>query len=60
MFRIVTGNGIDEVSETDGIYVTTESLGSMFPKGVFIAQDGLDNKGKQNFKLVPWQLIVKE
>ncbi len=59
-FRIVTGNGIDEVSETDGIYVTTESLGSMFPSGVFIAQDGLDDKGKQNFKLVPWQLIVKE
>ena len=44
----------------DGIYVTAQNLGPMFPKGVFIAQDGLDNNGKQNFKLVPWQLIVKE
>lgn len=59
-FRIVTGNGIDEVSETDGIYVTTQSLGTKFPSGVFIAQDGLDDNGKQNFKLVPWQLIVEQ
>jgi 3-phytase len=60
LFRIVAGNGIDEVTETDGIYVTTTNLGAMFPKGVFIAQDGLDDKGKQNFKLVPWQLITEE
>ncbi|HEU0253951.1 MAG TPA: phytase, partial [Pyrinomonadaceae bacterium] len=53
-FRIVAGQGIDDVSETDGIYVTTENLGPAFPSGVFIAQDGLDDKGKQNFKLVPW------
>jgi 3-phytase len=59
-FRIVAGKSIDEVSETDGIHVTTESLGPMFPNGVFIAQDGLDDKGKQNFKLVPWQLIARE
>ena len=56
-FRIVSGNGIDEVTETDGIHVTTANLGPAFPNGVFIAQDGLDNTGKQNFKLVPWQLI---
>lgn len=57
-FRIVAGNGIDEVTETDGIHVTTANLGPAFPQGVFIAQDGVDNTGKQNFKLVPWQLIV--
>ncbi len=56
-FRIVAGN-IDQVTETDGIHVTTANLGSQFPQGVFIAQDGTDDKGKQNFKLVPWQLIV--
>ena len=59
-FRIVAGNGIDAVSETDGIHVITEALGPKFPKGVFIAQDGSDDKGKQNFKLVPWHLIVNE
>lgn len=58
-FRIIGGEKIDEVTETDGIHVTTANLGPLFPKGVFIAQDGLDDKGKQNFKLVPWQLIVQ-
>ena len=55
-FRIVAGK-IDRVTDTDGIYVTTANLGPLFPRGVFIAQDGSDNSGKQNFKLVPWQSI---
>jgi 3-phytase len=58
-FRIVAGTKIDRVTETDGIHVTTANLGPLFPKGVFIAQDGSDNDGKQNFKLVPWNLIVE-
>jgi len=58
-FRIVAGNKIDAVTETDGIHVTTANLGPLFPRGVFIAQDGLDDKGTQNFKLVPWQLIIE-
>jgi 3-phytase len=53
----VAGDKIDRVTETDGIDVTTANLGPLFPKGVFIAQDGADDSGKQNFKLVPWQLI---
>jgi 3-phytase len=57
-FRIVAGNKIDAVTETDGIDVTTANLGPLFPKGVFIAQDGADDRGTQNFKLVPWQSIV--
>lgn len=56
-FRIVAGGKIDRVTETDGIHVTTANLGPLFPKGVFIAQDGSDDTGKQNFKLVPWHLI---
>lgn len=59
-FRIVSGNGIDEVTDTDGIHATSANLGPMFPNGVFIAQDGLDDKGKQNFKLVPWDRIISE
>lgn len=58
-FRIVAGS-VDKVTETDGIDVTTANLGPLFPHGVFIAQDGTDDKGKQNFKLVPWQLISAE
>ena len=59
-FRIASGNGIDEVTDSDGIYVTTANLGPVFPRGVFIAQDGVNDKANQNFKLVPWQLIVDE
>ena len=59
-FRIVAGNGIDGVSETDGIHVIAQPLGPKFPHGVFIAQDGVDDKGTQNFKLIPWQSIVNE
>lgn len=59
-FRIVAGNKIDKVTQTDGIHVTTANLGPLFPKGVFIAQDGADDGGKQNFKLVPWQSIVDD
>lgn len=57
-FRIVPGNRIDAVTNTDGIDVTTANLGPLFPQGVFVAQDGANDDGKQNFKLVPWQLIA--
>jgi 3-phytase len=59
-FQIIAGNGIDEVSNTDGIDVTTANLGPAFPRGVFIAQDGLNDGFNQNFKLVPWHLITGE
>lgn len=59
-FRIAAGSGIDEVTNTDGIHVSTANLGPAFPRGVFIAQDGVNDKGNQNFKLVPWLLIVDE
>lgn len=61
-FAIVASNGgIDGTSDTDGIDVTSTPLGSAFPRGVFIAQDG-DNTSPdaaQNFKLVPWERIAK-
>jgi len=59
-FRIIAGKAIDNVTETDGIHVTTANLGPLFPKGVFIAQDGVNDRGNQNFKLVPWHLIAGE
>ena len=41
-FRVVADGsaGIDGVSETDGIELTSANLGPAFPHGVFIAQDG--------------------
>jgi 3-phytase len=58
-FIIATGGGIDGVEETDGIDVTTTNLGPAFPHGVFVVQDGRNDRGNQNFKLVPLQFIIK-
>jgi 3-phytase len=62
-FEIVDGPKTDGVSETDGIDVTSASLGSAFPSGLFIAQDGYNFDGEsavnQNFKLVSWEKISK-
>jgi 3-phytase len=52
-FTIGTANGIDEVKQTDGIDATTANLGGRFAKGLFVAQDGRNDSGNQNFKLVP-------
>ena len=57
-FSIATGNGIDGTEDTDGIDVTMANLGPAFPQGVFVAQDGFNDKGNQNFKLVPFQSII--
>ncbi len=59
-FRIGDG-AIDGAEETDGIDVTTANLGGKFPKGVFVVQDGFNDKGSknQNFKLVPFDAIIK-
>ena len=53
-------NGIDGTSDTDGIDVSSAPLGSAFPRGVFIAQDGKNTSppGAQNFKLVPWERVA--
>jgi 3-phytase len=57
-FQIVDGNGIDGTSDTDGIDVTRAVLGGAFPQGLFVVQDGQNDVGHQNFKLVPWQTIA--
>lgn len=53
--------GIDGSSETDGLDVTSRSLGPAFPHGLFIAQDGRNvaPAERQNFKLVPWERIAE-
>jgi 3-phytase len=55
-FELGAGNGIDAVEDTDGIDVTTASLGSPFQDGLFVAQDGTNEGGNQNFKLVGWRV----
>jgi 3-phytase len=49
---------IDDVSDTDGIAVTHRPTSPTFPKGLFIAQDGANKAGHQNFKLYRWEEIA--
>jgi len=52
--------GIDGISETDGLEVTSANLGSGFEHGAMIAQDGRNvmPAENQNFKMVPWAAIA--
>lgn len=54
---------VDGTFDTDGIDVTSIALGEKYPKGLFVAQDGANTKGKdsvnQNFKIVDWRKIEK-
>lgn len=63
-FRISTNPqlGIDGASETDGLEVTTRSLGPGFEQGALIVQDGRNRMPEQgqNLKLVPWQHILQQ
>jgi 3-phytase len=52
--------GIDGISETDGLDVSSANLGGAYAQGIFIAQDGrnITPAERQNFKFVPWAKIA--
>jgi 3-phytase len=52
--------GMDGVSETDGLDVSSAPLGARFPDGLLVAQDGrnLSPRERQNFKYVSWRDIA--
>ncbi|MET4682119.1 phytase [Brevundimonas faecalis] len=52
--------GIDGVSETDGLDVTSRNLGPGFEHGALVVQDGRNvlPAENQNFKYVPWTAIA--
>ncbi len=52
-FRIGAGT-VGATEETDGIEAIVGDFGPMYPGGLFIAQDGFNAGGAQNFKLVAW------
>lgn len=53
--------GIDGISETDGLEVTSRNLGPGFEHGAMIAQDGRNvlPSQNQNYKYVPWESIAR-
>lgn len=63
LFRVAdeAGGGIDGTSATDGLAVTSQSLGPQFPEGMLVVQDGenLPAGENQNFKFVSWQEVMR-
>ena len=63
-FRVTTNPllGIDGTSETDGLELTTASLGPGFEQGALVVQDGRNRMPEQgqNLKLVPWSVILQQ
>lgn len=51
--------GIDGVSETDGLEVSSVDFGGAYSDGLLVLQDGRKRlpQGKQNFKYVSWQAV---
>ena len=64
VFRIGfnTAVGIDGVSETDGLDVTSINLGQSWQQGMLVVQDGRNRmpRANQNFKYVPWSAIADQ
>lgn len=52
--------GIDGVSETDGLEVSSRNLGPGLEHGAMVAQDGRNvlPAENQNYKIVPWKAIA--
>ncbi|MEH2246327.1 phytase [Nostoc sp.] len=65
-FAIGNNGSIDSVQESDGADVINVPLGTNFPFGLFVTQDGSNEPAKtidgenvnSNFKLVPWENIA--
>jgi 3-phytase len=62
-FKIMAGNQIDGVEETDGLEIYSRSLTDQYPKGILLVQDGFNYEGDslvaQNFKLVNFSDVLK-
>lgn len=54
--------GIDGVSETDGLEVTSANLGGAFSQGLLVVQDGHNVMPvePQNFKLIPFSAVLEK
>jgi len=63
-FHIVADpeRGMDGVSETDGLDVTSAALGTRFPDGLLVLQDGrnLSPRERQNYKYVSWRAVAEK
>ena len=62
-FSIKDGETIDGVEETDGLEILRKPLGSKYPEGILVVQDGFNrDKGEirnQNFKIIDLRQVLK-
>ncbi len=56
-FQLVDGI-VDGTSETDGIEIKLGNFGPNFPDGLMVVQDGANEGGAQNFKLISWSKVA--
>jgi len=58
-FAIGTSSATDAVDATDGLDVINVPMGSSYPQGLLVTQDGKDApEGGTNFKLTPWPNVA--
>lgn len=61
-FKIKKADAVDGVEETDGLAVINVGLGSKYPHGLLVVQDGFNTEGgkdlPQNFKLIDWHKVA--
>lgn len=69
-FIVGDNNGIDQVNESDGLDIVNVALGSAFPNGLVVLQDGANDpqnvaeddeeleNNSTNFKFVPWDSVA--
>lgn len=55
-FRIAAGR-YGSTEETDGIELILGDFGPDYPRGLFVAQDGMNAPTAQNYKLVSWAKV---
>lgn len=57
-FHVAPGARVDGTEETDGLAATSLASGT-FPRGFLAIQDGENDNGLQNFKLVDWREVER-
>lgn len=56
----LTDGAVDGTSETDGIEIKPGNFGPNFPDGLMVVQDGANEGGTQNFKLISWSKVSSQ
>ena len=59
-FEYVRSFRVNDVTDTDGIDVTNNSIDKLFPQGFLVVQDGYNSPDNQNFKIVDMEKVLKK